>query len=70
MTEGARRLLHYLHEARVTNTDFAKQLGINRNTVRRWLRGDNIPNDKQKRAIEAACEGYNIQPFTWYMGGE
>jgi len=67
MTEGAKLLLLFLRQTKTTHTEFARSMEIHRNTVGRWLAGDNIPSDKQKLAIEKMAHGYNIKPFTWFI---
>jgi transcriptional regulator with XRE-family HTH domain len=54
LTRGARLLREWLDapEAKRSQTDLAKTLGVSQPSVSAWLRGDSRPEDHHREALE------------------
>jgi len=53
----------YLTSSNQTYTSFAEKLGINRNTVRRWVSGESTPN---KHHLSEIFRLSGIKPGEWF----
>ena len=47
----------YLSRNGLTQSAFAKELGVKRQTVDRWLRGDRVPRPEMMRQIARVTDG-------------
>lgn len=45
----------------LSQTDFAKELGVSYSTVNRWETGKTLPTYKAMKSIEAFCSRHNIE---------
>ena len=45
----------------LSQTDFAKELGVSYSTVNRWETGKTLPTYKAMKSIEAFCKRQNIE---------
>lgn len=56
-TFHAMKLAAYLAREQLSAAEFARQLGVKRGAVTRWLHGDRMPRLAQLRAIKAITHG-------------
>ncbi len=58
----AEKIKSVRHQSLLSQTDFAKELGVSFSTVNRWETGKSVPNYKAIKKIDGYCRENNI-PF-------
>ena len=58
----AEKIKSVRHQSLLSQTDFAKELGVSFSTVNRWETGKSVPNYKAIKKIDCYCRENNI-PF-------